>query len=741
MNLLMQGGDEQIQRLILDSMAEAVVVADAEGRVLKFNKAAERLHGMGLSEGLPDGWGARYGIFLPDEVTPCAPGEIPLARVLRGELPDSVELYVKRPDGSGSAVSVTGRPILGEQGQIIGGVVVFTDISVQRRMEREHLASEALLRKVLDALPVGVSTADREGRITHGNPASRRIWGGVDCAGLNGQFKGWRALSGKRIEPGERALARALSQGATVLGEVVEIECADGTHKIILNSAVPLRDTAHQVCGVIVIDEDITERYHAQETVRVNREFFQSVFDSAAVGMALCDPRGRFLGVNQALCRTFGYSDEEMLAMSVQDITHPDDREISESSLQRVLQGDSPSFQLEKRYRHKSGADLWALVAVALVRDAHGAPLYFIGQVLDITARKEAENRLRESEASLASAQAQANLGSWWLDIQHNVLNWSDENYRIFGVEKGTPLNYQTFLDCVHPSDVEKVDRAWQAGMRGEPYDIQHRIQMKGRVKWVRERAELEFDAEGRLVRGVGTTQDITELKKHEEALLHSKERLRKLAAHQELIREEERAHIAREVHDELGQLLTALKMDVSLLRLRFGDVPNLLEHADGMRQLVEKTISVVRHVASNLRPAALNLGIVPALEWLAEDFTHHSGVKCELVIQDMDVALDDMQATTVFRVMQESLTNVARHAQASKVEIRLWRRGRSLHLKVQDNGRGFDSANRRRNTFGLLGIRERVLMLDGTIKINNTPGTGACVSISIPLIERGSKK
>jgi len=139
----------------------------------------------------------------------------------------------------------------------------------------------------------------------------------------------------------------------------------------------------------------------------------------------------------------------------------------------------------------------------------------------------ESTGALRESEANLNKAQAVAHIGSWFLDVTKNKLFWSDETYRMFGVLKGTPLTYEKFLDIVHPDDREYVDRKWTAALNKEPYDIEHRIIVDGKLKWVRERAEVEFNEEGEAVKGIGTVQDITERKRVEEALRENEERYR----------------------------------------------------------------------------------------------------------------------------------------------------------------------------------------------------------------------
>lgn len=210
---------------------------------------------------------------------------------------------------------------------------------------------------------------------------------------------------------------------------------------------------------------------------------------------------------------------------------------------------------------------------------------------------------------------------------------------------------------------------------------------------------------------------------------------LRDLAAHRDAVREEERKRIAGDIHDELGSLLTALKMDISLLRMELGGNPAAGQRLAQMRELTEHTIRMVRQVATRLRPTALNLGLVAALEWLLEDFGQRTGIACRLDA-DAEANLDDAQTTAVFRIVQESLTNVARHAQAGEVEVSLQRSGEGLELTVADDGRGFDTRAVANGSFGLLGIRERALALGGRVAVLSAPGSGTRVNIWIPLAE-----
>jgi len=290
------------------------------------------------------------------------------------------------------------------------------------------------------------------------------------------------------------------------------------------------------------------------------------------------------------------------------------------------------------------------------------------------------------------------------------------------------------FVECVHPNDVAGYLASIQeSAVRLAPWHHEFRVRhpRKGEV-WLEGRSIPERLPDGS-IEWYGFLHDVTERKRVEAALRASEQQFRELASRRENERELERKRVARELHDELGQSLTALRMRASLLRVQFGGAnPLLVESVAEMTQLVDHSIEVIRGAASALRPAALDMGVASALEWLVREFSRHSGIACALEVDEEQVTLPEAAATAVFRIVQESLTNVARHAQAQNVDVRLARTAVGYVLRVRDDGRGFDPAAAR-SSLGLVGVRERVLALGGELAVTSAPGQGTLIEVWLP--------
>ncbi|MGE3465535.1 MAG: PAS domain S-box protein, partial [Pyrinomonadaceae bacterium] len=278
--------------------------------------------------------------------------------------------------------------------------------------------------------------------------------------------------------------------------------------------------------NLLAMIRDVSERNTANAALLESEEKFSSAFELAPIGVALVLPDGSWLKVNKALCSLTGYTEAELLDLTFQDITHPDDLKQDLLNVRRLLKGKTSHYQMEKRYIHKLGHIVFVSISVSLVRRGDDEPRYFIAQIQDITERKLAEDELRESEALLAASQRITHLGSWVMDISdageiiENTERWSDEHYRIFGFEPGEiEVTDESFYNSVHPDDREPVAKMLRATVEHQkPYDLEHRIILPdGTERIVHAMAEAVHDAKtGKVQKLLGSVQDITDRKRAE---------------------------------------------------------------------------------------------------------------------------------------------------------------------------------------------------------------------------------
>lgn len=234
---------------------------------------------------------------------------------------------------------------------------------------------------------------------------------------------------------------------------------------------------------------------------------------------------------------------------------------------------------------------------------------------------------------------------------------------------------------------------------------------------------------------GLSTIQDITQRRRAEDDLAQSRRLLKDFFDNAEKLRQEEHKRFARELHDELGQILTGLRMDVAYLSMRYGNLGDEFHSkTDAMVELLDRAGNCVHDIVANLRPAVLDMGIVAALKWLCFEDTKHSGITFTLEVADDFIPISEVYSDPLFRIAQELLTNAIRHAQAKHVHVALTQEGEQIILAVRDDGIGFDPDASRKKSFGLLGIRERLQMLHGIVRIDSARSKGTHITILIPV-------
>jgi PAS domain S-box-containing protein len=355
--------------------------------------------------------------------------------------------------------------------------------------------------------------------------------------------------------------------------------------------------------------------------------------------------------------------------------------------------------------------------------------------------RRASDTALQNAQAQVSDIVDSAMDAIVSVDESQRIVLYNPAAERVFGWPRaavmGRPLDtlIPARFRAGHHGHIERFGRTGVTSRRmGEPR-VLYGLRARGEEFPIE--ASISQHVEGGRKLFTVILRDVTERVRAEEDLRRSREELRELSAAAHSIREQEQRRMAREIHDELGQSLTALKMDVAWMlgNLSAGS-PSLTEKLDTMLAQLDETVAATRRISADLRPLMLDdLGLIPAAEWLAQTFSERTGIPCKLHIRPPDIELAEPHASTLYRILQESLTNVARHAKASEVDVVIEQTDGALTLSVKDDGRGFSQAEARaQKTYGLLGVRERTLLLGGDASVTSEPGRGTTVDVRIPV-------
>ena len=487
------------------------------------------------------------------------------------------------------------------------------------------------------------------------------------------------------------------------------------------------------------LERELRSQYRDPNSLR-HLETYQQIVEQAQWGIATRSADGqRIERCNETFARLHGYDMAEMIDLPINELFAADNLRGVPTSLREIHSTDH--YRFESLHRRRDGSVFPALVDANVIRDKAGNILFRALSVLDISDQKEQSVRLARSEATLRLTLEKLPVGVWLTDPRGNTLYSNPAAKSILGAEiPKNPMDNEFHVRWTESGEVV-LPHEWPlrkasqslAPVLEQLLDLQ---EQSGQLKTVVCSALPLFNDDRKLDGVIVMIQDITSIRKKDEALQSSKKKIRELAQHHERVREDERTRIAREIHDELGQHMTALRMDLGMMRMKHASDNNELgSDIEQMKSAIDESIGVVRSIASDLRPKSLDMGFVAAAKWLLSTLQKRSDTVYKLEVTDEHIALDDATATTAFRILQESLTNIMRHAQASEVNVQLRQNEKHFLMLVIDNGLGFDVEKAaHKHTFGLIGLKERALMLGGSCDIVSNPGEGTTVVLEIPL-------
>jgi len=527
-----------------------------------------------------------------------------------------------------------------------------------------------------------------------------------------------------------------------VYTQAYRYRCGDGNYIWLESTIKNIRDSKTQrTVEIISVSRDITERKRAEEALRTSEERFRNLALNSPDFIYVID-----LAQQKAVyfnCEDmFGYSQADLNNYSfLKTLVYFEDKEIAHEHWLKLLKGETGSVEL--RLRKKNGTWEWLNCRYnALSFDAQGNPLQSLLTTSVVTERKLAEELLQKYADDLNDLYQNAPCGYHSIDRDDTFVRINDTELKWLGYSRGELIGNLKVSDLIPLRERERFNQQFSLlKTRGWIKDFETEIICKdGSPFPILLNAAAVKDQNDNFIIGHITIYDITERKLADNKIKKSHEQMQALSAHLLSVREEERTRIAREIHDEFGQALTILKFDLSALGKKLSeDQHELLEKVWAMSAMIDNTANSVRRICADLRPAILDFGLTAAIEWLTAEFQKLTGIKCSIEVKTagvtLDIELSEELSTSIFRICQEALTNVARHADATSVSIVLERLHDKLVLKISDNGKGIESAEpSASHSFGVLGIKERTRLLGGEISIKGNPKTGTQLKLLVPI-------
>jgi PAS domain S-box-containing protein len=713
-------------RLFVNSVKDYVIfMVDPNGYIISASEGVESITGYSSAEIQ----GRHISIFYQaDEILAGDPGTNLRMAAATGRF--EKEGWSTRKDGSLFWANVVYAPVFDHQHQLKGFAKVTRNITEKKMAEQQlrkfnaELESKvnektAEIREVFERVTDNFVALDRDYRFTYVNKKAEEFHQ-IPSSEMIGKniFEIFPETKGSLIQ---QSLLEAMRKQ-----ERIYIEGQDShSGKWLAINIFPSPN------GSSIFFRDITTNKLAQQALKEREEKYKTLFDEAADGiLVFSGDEDRYLETNRKMSEFLGYSRDEILAMTIADLTAPGDLEAKPVKYAELNQGTT--VITERLLKRKDGSVVNAEVNTRKLPNGN-----FLTFVRDITERKMAEEIIRASEHKYRLLFNNNPLPMIMMSIPDlaivDVNGAAIEHYG-YSREEFIALDSRKMRP---PEDVENLMKELEIDMsERKNRGIWRHIRKDGTLIYV-EIIATDFIYEGRKVRLL-LCNDVSEKLKAEENLKRSYEEIRHLASHLQDIREEERAGIAREIHDELGQQLTGLKMDMSWFskRIPAGDDKQLRQKFASTIGLLNDTIKAVRRISTKLHPSILDdLGLLAAIDWQSQEFEKRTGIKTVFCATIEEFDFPSSMAIGLFRICQESLTNIARYASAKNVLLSLYQEGDQVVLKIADDGKGFDTTRARtKKTLGLLGMRERAQMMGAEFDLFSKEGKGTSLLVKVPV-------
>jgi PAS domain S-box-containing protein len=776
---------EQRFHAIFNQSFQFIGLMSTDGTLLEANHAATEFTGIDRSEvlGKPFWEGPWWSHStelqqqVRDAVREAAGGQF-------------VRMEVTHPDANGNVhyVDFSLTPVTDTDGKVIQLIPEGRDITERKLTEEALRHEQTLLNRIMVTSPVGIAMVNREGQITFANPQAEKILGLNKEAITQRSYNApdWHAttIDGEPMPDEAQPFSRVMAAREPVFDVQHVITWPDGRRVLLSINGAPIFDAQNEIEAVVFAIEDITERKQVEKELLDARLLFEGVVEQSPVPMALAKPTGELI-FNKA-CADFLHTwDEPTLVPGVklQDMKQPwkdydaegNPLSTTDLPLAKALRGEVTT-NLELQVVRKDGSRKWEMVTGTPIYDSEGNLIAGFVTFPDITERKQAEEKLRNSEHGLAEAQRIAHLGNWELDLINDSLTWSDEIYNIFELDKEQfGASYQAFLDMIHPDDRDSVNKAYTESLKTKkPYDIVHRLLMNdGRIKYVHERYETYFDQMDKPLCSVGTVQDITEQKLKEDELTryrdHLEEEVHQRTSELRLARDAAEAaskakslflaNMSHELRTPLNAILgfsQVMQQDENLSTNQHEALDIINHSGEHLLKLINDVLEIAKIEAGKLQLEikAFDLqGLVREVTDMMRLRAQQKGMELELDQASEFPRYIKGDEARLRQILVNLVSNAVKFTEKGGVTIRLRTKDnmqQHLLIEVSDTGPGISKEDGQRlftpfvqlpegtshggTGLGLSIVRQFVQLMKGAISMESTPGKGSLFCVEIPL-------
>jgi len=718
----LQESEERFRSLVKNA-PYMIIIADREGKILLINYTTS---GFSVEDTIGTSIYDYISVEYHDEVSRSING------IFKSGEPAAYEITGAGPDGTTSWYSVRLGPIK-RDGHIIAVTLMALDITERKRVEEAMRESQEKLRILFDSIGVGITVTDLAGNIVDVNETILHMKG-FSREDVIGRYGLDFVAERDRARAADAMMDFLKGQEEKTPTWEFALLTKDGSEIPCEASATLLRDSSGNIVGFISIERDITERKRAEKALRESEDRYRTLVETMNDGLAAQDIDGIFTYVNDRLCEMLGFSRDELIGVHLVDLLDEVSRNKYKEEMSSRHTGKHVPYEIE--FTRKDGAKIITRISPQLITDQEGNMVGSFGVATDITDLKRAEEELRESEERLRNFMESAtDVYTIW-NSKLELLDVSERGTKAFLPTATREDMIGKHITEIVP-DVKKTGRYYEylnVIKTGQPFQVEDTVvHPKFGIRNVSIKAFKVRDGLGLVL------ADITERKKAEEELRHYSERLRVMATQLSAAEDNERRRLARELHDRVGQNLTALSINLSMVRTQLPEeaVAPVSSTLDDSQSILEQTAAIIRDVMSNLQPPVMEeYGLVAALRWYADRFASRTGISVTVQGEDPIPRLNTSSENTLFRIIQETLTNVAKHAQATQVTVNSVVESKTVRLVVTDDGVGFNVADVVHSDvqqgWGLTTMSERAKSLGGSFDIESRPGHGTRVVVEI---------